>query len=272
LTERTAIDKTAAGRFIKRAITQAKSAAHGPSDNVSAIDSPAGPSTFMPVPVKMTSKMLERVQYEKEMRERDENGSEDDQLEVFVDEEGKEQSDGMAVDDEVRQVVDVKGKGKARQEDPTETTQVGNKRRRPAIDPFAGKYISPSYSSAFTDDNEIFTGYGDDLPEANDESVSKKTKSEDLSRSTEPTHALPSNKTSPKVRRGKKHVAAALAKNNSASQGVALPESSRTSTPGGNFTDVDALESNEVHSGQNTPGVNATAVRKGKKKRSKKAT
>ncbi|KAJ7597322.1 hypothetical protein C8J56DRAFT_315513 [Mycena floridula] len=73
----TTIDKEAAGRFIKHAITQAKQQQQQKADEP---PSP-GPSS---VRAKVTSKMLEREQYQREMKQRDlEEGSEESDLEVF---------------------------------------------------------------------------------------------------------------------------------------------------------------------------------------------
>lgn len=69
--------------------------------------------------------MKERAQYEEELKKRDAEESEEDGLEVFAD--GDPVQAGMDVD-----VSDVKGKAKAVE------GEVGVKRRRPAIDPFAG--------------------------------------------------------------------------------------------------------------------------------------
>ncbi|KAK0465488.1 Sas10/Utp3/C1D family-domain-containing protein [Desarmillaria tabescens] len=127
------IDKVAAGRFIKHVITQAKLGR--PPGEASAEPTP-GPSNVR-VPVKVTAKMLERQQYEKEMKERDAaEGSEESDLEVFDEEKMDE--------DNNEKVVDVKGKGKAKEQN--EESQLaadasatpGAKRRRATVDPFAG--------------------------------------------------------------------------------------------------------------------------------------
>jgi exosome complex protein LRP1 len=89
-----------------------------------------GPSTSSAprVPVKVTNKMLERQQYEKELKEQDEAETEEEELAVF----GEDDTD-MNVDSVVNKE---KGKGK---EVPSQTIPPPNNRRtRPAIDPFAG--------------------------------------------------------------------------------------------------------------------------------------
>ncbi|KAJ7175833.1 Sas10/Utp3/C1D family-domain-containing protein [Mycena filopes] len=116
-TTRAPLDKAAAARFIKHAITQ--SAVNASSSNES---QPAAPSTF--VPARTTSKMTERAAYEAEMRERGDVSSEVDDLEVIDVDEEEEATKG-------------KGKGKAREVVPEPVATTGTKRRRPVIDPFA---------------------------------------------------------------------------------------------------------------------------------------
>ena len=124
----TTVDKAAANRFIKYAIAQVK-AQRPPGE-----DEGAGPSHVRfgengeatKVPVKVTSKMAARAQYEKELAEAV-SEEEEDALEV--------------IDDEPPDTMDLeagknKGKGKAVEND-TEVSLPGRKRRRP-MDPFAG--------------------------------------------------------------------------------------------------------------------------------------
>ncbi|KAJ6601318.1 Sas10/Utp3/C1D family-domain-containing protein [Mycena vulgaris] len=115
-TRRAPLDKAAATRFIKHAITQSKL-----GESSAATDAPPEPSTF--VPVKVTSKMAERAEYEAELRARGGVSSDEEDLEII---------DGEAVPSSTD-----KGKSKAK-EVVDEPVAVGNKRRRPAIDPFAG--------------------------------------------------------------------------------------------------------------------------------------
>lgn len=117
------IDKAAAGRFIKHAIKQA-TYGKTPSDTLEPT-----PSTSTFVAPKLTSKMLERQQYEKDLREQDAEDSEEDVLEGF--------EDGMDVEPDVPSTTS-KGKGKAPEQSPAKL----NKRRRPDIDPFAGMFIN----------------------------------------------------------------------------------------------------------------------------------
>ena len=85
------------------------------------------------MPVKVTSKMLAREEYEKKLRE-DPSDEEGDDLEVF---------DEAPEDDERSEATpsaennDDKGKGRAREADNTGLV-TGQKRRRPPMDPFAG--------------------------------------------------------------------------------------------------------------------------------------
>ncbi|KAJ6486101.1 Sas10/Utp3/C1D family-domain-containing protein [Mycena vitilis] len=119
-TPRAPLDKAAAARFIKHAITQSKlgeTAAEAPQE--------AEPSTF--VAAKVTSKMAERAEYEAELRARGDASSDEEDLEVI---------DG---DDVPLAKSSGKGKGKAKEivvEEPA--VAVGSKRRRLIIDPFAG--------------------------------------------------------------------------------------------------------------------------------------
>lgn len=141
--EKPTIDKAAAGRFIKHAITQAKAVKISVDSNTTQ----AGSSTSaVRVPVKMTSKMLERAQYEKELKERDGKSDEEDDLDVI------EEDVDMLVDEKmviVDKSTDSKGKGKQNEvilvEDDDAEAPVGGKRRRPAVDPFAGEFPYQCY-------------------------------------------------------------------------------------------------------------------------------
>ncbi|KAF9270772.1 hypothetical protein L218DRAFT_56415 [Marasmius fiardii PR-910] len=104
----TQVDKVAATRFIQHAISQATS-----TSNV--LTSGVGPSSSTPVPtvvpVKITSKMRERAEYERRLKEGKEEEEED--LEVYGDE---------------------------NEEDTSTSTTTTTKRKRPAVDHFAGMY------------------------------------------------------------------------------------------------------------------------------------
>ncbi|KAJ7292798.1 Sas10/Utp3/C1D family-domain-containing protein [Mycena rebaudengoi] len=122
-TPRAPLDKAAASRFIKHAITQSKLHASSSADD----GAPAEPSTF--VPAKVTSKMVERAEYEAALRARGDESSEDEGLDII---------DGDA---ESVKTPSSKGKGKARAVEEVETpVAVGSKRRRPAVDHFAGAF------------------------------------------------------------------------------------------------------------------------------------
>lgn len=127
----TAIDKDASSRFIKHAIAQAQSPGQAPKA--------AGPShirfneTIERVPVKVTSKMREREQYENELKESNAEDSEEEELEVFEDELSEQQSDGNG-----------KGKAKAPSPSPPQLASDSSKtkkRRRPVADVFAGAFM-----------------------------------------------------------------------------------------------------------------------------------
>lgn len=114
------IDKEASSRFIKHAINQAQ--AQAPT---------AGPShirfneTTERVVVKVTDKMREREQYEKELKEASAEDSDDGELEVFEEEVPRSGLNG-------------KGEGKAPQGSESPLPDSGKKRRRPAADIFVG--------------------------------------------------------------------------------------------------------------------------------------
>jgi exosome complex protein LRP1 len=81
--ERTTIDKDAAERFIKHAIAQSKFG----KDQKEESELTPGPST-VGVPVKVTSKMRERAEYQEELKRADaEEGSDDEVLGIFDQEE-----------------------------------------------------------------------------------------------------------------------------------------------------------------------------------------
>jgi exosome complex protein LRP1 len=82
--------------------------------------------------------MLERQQYEKELKEQDEAESEEEELAVFGDDDI-----GMDIDSSVLTSASKgKGKGKEVQKAIHEPIpQPSSKRRRPVVDPFAGKAL-----------------------------------------------------------------------------------------------------------------------------------
>ncbi|KAG1754756.1 Sas10/Utp3/C1D family-domain-containing protein [Suillus paluster] len=126
------IDKAAAGRFIKHAIAQAKLVK--PVEESSNNASPGPATTSERVPVKITSKMAERAEYEKNLEEL--GSEEEEDLEVF--DEAEVERDEDAMEDEVLSPQD---KGKSRMvenEVPERGEQLGGRRKRPRIDPFTG--------------------------------------------------------------------------------------------------------------------------------------
>jgi hypothetical protein len=156
--ERTELDKGAATRFIKHAIAQSqwkKTAAEEDEDDNNNVTSDnthqAVPSSSSHIPVKMTSKMIQRAAYEKEMKEQDAMESDEDELEVF-------EGDELPMRTESNQVI--KGKGKRKETTPpaviNEDTHISlNKRRRPLVDPFAGTFDYPSIWSCVIDYDDI---------------------------------------------------------------------------------------------------------------------
>ncbi|KAI0652455.1 hypothetical protein C8Q79DRAFT_937766 [Trametes meyenii] len=135
---KTTVDKAAANRFIKHAIAQVR-AQRPPGDNEGPshirFDAEgqvpkASASQAQPVPVKITSKMRARAEYERQLAEQgsEEEEGEEEVLEVFDEGEGDGEPAAISSKD--------KGKGRA----VVEETAGGSakKRRRPAVDPFAG--------------------------------------------------------------------------------------------------------------------------------------
>lgn len=138
------VDQGAANRFIKHAIAQLNVQQRPPGDNE------AGPSTSSAarVPVKVTSKMAARAEYEKDLKET--GDEEESDLEVFDDEEAQAPVPARTGDEDVEMAEPVtssgKGKGKAKAASgsplvSTSTAGVGKKRRRPVMDPFAGAFF-----------------------------------------------------------------------------------------------------------------------------------
>lgn len=139
------LDKEAAERFIKHAIahaTSAKSAENEREDgSMDAVATPTpGPSTsaLERVPPKITSKMLERAEYERNLKEL--GDEEEDELEVFGETLAEDYPMGDAPDElelesTMGTVPDEKGKHKMREE-PNQADQVSTRRRhkRPRID------------------------------------------------------------------------------------------------------------------------------------------
>lgn len=127
LTGRMAVDKGVANRFIKHAIAQVKfGRPPGQDEGVPA------QSSDVRVPPKVTSKMLARAEYEKELKEM--GSEEEEDLEVIDD----------AADSEAMEASDSSSKGKGKERATEDTSMdaeptAGQKRRRPAVDPFAGE-------------------------------------------------------------------------------------------------------------------------------------
>ena len=142
----TKIDKEAASRFIKHAIAQAS--------NKPIQDEATLPSvSAAPVPVKITSKMKARAEYEQQLKEEDAQSTEEEVLEV-IDE--TDNDGGMDVD-RPSNVTPEALLDKIAEED---QTQVCKKRRRRPVDPFSGMY---QLFVGHIIGHLVFIGYGDDL-------------------------------------------------------------------------------------------------------------
>ncbi|KAL1951352.1 hypothetical protein VTO73DRAFT_501 [Trametes versicolor] len=138
---KTAVDKAAANRFIKHAIAQVRFQRppgdnEGPSHIRFNADGGAPSATTAPaaaIPVKVTSKMRARAEYEQQLAEQG-SDADADELEVFGDGE-----DGGG-DEDVSEAKSSKDKGKGRATEATDSVEAASakKRRRPAVDPFAG--------------------------------------------------------------------------------------------------------------------------------------
>ncbi|KAK7686685.1 hypothetical protein QCA50_010285 [Cerrena zonata] len=156
---RTTVDKAAANRFIKHAIAQVKlmrtpgEGEAGPSNTHIRFDEEGNSE---PIPVKVTSKMLARAQYEKELKEQ---GSEEEgDLEVYEEGGDAEMEDEAPEQSSSKQ----KGKGKAVAEEEQPTELVGRKRRRPPMDPFQGYGDDPKEPPADSEARNVPTsGAGD---------------------------------------------------------------------------------------------------------------
>jgi exosome complex protein LRP1 len=151
-----AIDRAAANRFIKHAIAHAK-------DIPPASTSDSGPTTTrvpfnadgtadtvpVPVPVKVTAKMLERERYQRTLRE-EESEEESGDLKVIDGEEAADDDDKPSEDDSPGQASGVPLAAKGKSRTPPSETGIG-KRRRPPIDPFAGlrTFTQSHYPSCF---------------------------------------------------------------------------------------------------------------------------
>ena len=154
---KTAVDKAAANRFIKHAIAQVRDQRTpgelpGPSNTHIRFDAdgnaPASPAVRSSIPVRVTSKMLARQEYEKKLAEED--GGDDDEadaLEVFDGDDDTAESKedkGADLDHGGGERLSSKAKGKARavETDDTDAQAAGGKkRRRAAPDPFAGAFF-----------------------------------------------------------------------------------------------------------------------------------
>ncbi|KAG6380787.1 hypothetical protein JVT61DRAFT_5171 [Boletus reticuloceps] len=147
------IDKAAAERFIKYAIAQAK--------NARLVDEPAdGPlasssSSHERVPVKVTTKMVARAEYEKELKEL--GSEEEEDLEVFEETDVEDEAIDIAdpPPEEPRYTRLDKGKGRASGEEQSKGGEVpSSRRKRPRIGPFSGfENISTPEATPQTSEN-----------------------------------------------------------------------------------------------------------------------
>ncbi|TFY73680.1 hypothetical protein EWM64_g10331 [Hericium alpestre] len=137
------VDKDAANRFIKHAISQVRQMAPvaGPSTHVK-FDDAGIAHDIRDIPVKVTEKMLAREEYEKELREA---GSDEEEEELEVIDDAEEEEEPSAADR--------KGKGKAASPPEDTSTELGSKRRRKPVDPFAGGLWGRSSTDENHDDH-----------------------------------------------------------------------------------------------------------------------
>ncbi|KAJ3572210.1 hypothetical protein NP233_g3235 [Leucocoprinus birnbaumii] len=118
---RTEVDKEAAGRFIKNAISGFVSKPNAPTME----DDSSGSTS---IPVKVTAKMIARAQYARALeQERREPNDEDEELQIYDEDDS---SSSSAMEDGKPDAVHVEAE--------TPVPSASSKRRRPAIDPFAG--------------------------------------------------------------------------------------------------------------------------------------
>ncbi|KAL0066559.1 hypothetical protein AAF712_006362 [Marasmius tenuissimus] len=114
----TQVDKAAASRFIQHAISQATSNLNAPSTSTPGASTS---SSSAPVPIKVTSKMRERAEYERQLKEGKDDEEEEDDLQVFED---------TAVPKRKRPAVDhFAGVGEEEPEAPSPATEVIKKQK-----------------------------------------------------------------------------------------------------------------------------------------------
>lgn len=88
----TVVDRAAAGRFIKHAISEAKeSAASNAQAGPSKVPAPPQPSTI--VPIRVTEKMREREKYQQELAAESSDDSNDDEVLEIIDDEDDDGED-----------------------------------------------------------------------------------------------------------------------------------------------------------------------------------
>jgi exosome complex protein LRP1 len=130
------VDKAAANRFIKHAITQYRTNLPTSQENEHIRFNEH-------VPIKVTSKMLERAEYEKKIKQEDEQdeSEEEEPLKVVEDDSDEEP------EEEPAQASKDEGKFEARDmalgttdDAPEEQPSRSGKKRRQPMDPFAGKW------------------------------------------------------------------------------------------------------------------------------------
>ncbi|KIL71579.1 hypothetical protein M378DRAFT_182965 [Amanita muscaria Koide BX008] len=130
----TKLDKNAAGRFIKHAIAQVSKQL--PQDEPTPLIS-ASPVPAASIPVKVTSKMLARADYQRQLREEAAQSSDEEGLQVINDTSDPDNENTMDVDNSAAES-SKRILGISAFDDPP---QAPNKRKRPTVDPFAGIHI-----------------------------------------------------------------------------------------------------------------------------------
>ncbi|KAH8119982.1 C1D-domain-containing protein [Phellopilus nigrolimitatus] len=126
----TGIDKAAAGRFIKHAISQARQGADAAATTGRSEAELPQPSTSAYLPVRVTEKMREREKYQQELAE--DSNNEEEVLEVIVDaDEDDEPSDGKG-----KGVAPAQFKGTQERAGSSNTKSGMKEKRQRPMDPF----------------------------------------------------------------------------------------------------------------------------------------
>ena len=132
------VDRAAAGRFIKHAISEAKeSAANNAKAGPSTAPAPSQPSTI--VPIRVTEKMREREKYQHQLAAESSDDSNDDEVLEIIDDDDDDGADNALSLSKTEMKSTTATRVSAMKDTDNEPTKGQKKKRTRPMDPFGCK-------------------------------------------------------------------------------------------------------------------------------------